>query len=526
MSDPSGLDVKSIQQIAGTLTDFGIYGFAAVSVVAFLTVKAKIAKILFGGVFAVGAGLSIFKMYIPPPIPPDSVRFVRGDFGLFEPTSLPKVLSLDRNFYVAPRDDGTYTAIDWVILYDKSVNDVALSLYVPYQKRTLSTNDLNPKIEATTKGGRFRLPLAPFGDSTHKQSDWVKLQIVPDKQSEYTLCLKGEPFKAPVCAERPQQQGSVDIPILPGHPTKMGGLLQILVSSAMAQTGGNARLDPAALRKALSSNDPQQLRDVTKVIQKDPVAYKDILNETFAKPVGADPSSDRLAIVTGLLDKYRFDRTVYPDRDTFVWIDDLTWRRIILDSFDRSDVLGELSRRFLRTAKSPRAKEILNSIIIEARAKLPNLDVCLDLLTQDIYVNWAILSFGSLKDAKHVTKENAKQLASLLTEIEFPNGGSLVAAHRLRANYMRAVILLQSAAVLGSPLGDALQSEGVEVMKQMYQQVSRLGAKEVDKVYYGNSAEIAKAKAFLESLTDTPGGNLELLERAQGDPRAYPSCKI
>src|SRR5262245_44872645 len=109
MPDTSGLDIKSIQQIAGTLTDFGIYGFAAVSVIAFITVKAMIAKVLFGGVFAVGAALSIFKMYVPPPIPPDSVKFVRGDFGLFEPKLLPKVLSLDKNFYVAPRDDGTYT---------------------------------------------------------------------------------------------------------------------------------------------------------------------------------------------------------------------------------------------------------------------------------------------------------------------------------------------------------------------------------------------------------------------------------
>ncbi len=528
MPDPSGLDVTSIQQIAGTLADFGIYGFAAVSVVGFLAVKTRMAKAMFGAVFVVGAALSIVKMYLPPPVPPEPVRFVRGDFGLFEPKALPKVLSLDKNFYVASREDGVYTGVDWVMLFDKSVLEaghIVMSLYAPFEKK-VAANDLTFKIEQAVKGGRFKVPLAPFSDPQRKQDDWVKLKIVSDQQNENSLCLAGEPFKTPVCSERPQRSTSVNLPAPYWNPTMLGGLSIRLVAAAKAQTPGNAKLDPAALRRALSSNDIQQLQDASKAIEREPLAYKDVVTEVFSRPIGENSSADRLAIITGLRDKYRRERTVYPDSKTFSWIDDSTWRRMVLDSFDRADLLGEMSRRFLRTAKSPRAKEVLNATTQEAQAKLPHLSVCLDLLIQDIYVNWAMLSLASLNDAKSITEGKVRMLAGLLSEIGFPSGGDLAVAHRLRANYLKAVVLLESAASLDLPAGNALQSEGIQAMKEMHQAVTRLGAPQVEKVYYGNAAELAKAAAFLKSLAETSAVKLDILRKDQGEARPYPSCKL
>ena len=528
MPDASGLDGNSIQQIAGTLADFGIYGFAAVAVVGFFAVKTGMAKAMFGAVFVVGAVLSIVKMYLPPPVPPEPVKFVRGDFGLFESRALPKVLSLDKNFYVASREDGVYTGIDWVMLFDKSVLEaghVAMSLYAPFEKKVVA-NDLTFKIEQAVKGGRFKVPLEPFSDPQRKQDDWVRLKIVSDQENENSLCLAGEPFKTPVCSERPQRNTSIDLPgQVPVH-TMLGGLTLRFMASAMAQTIANTKPDASALRKALSSNDIQQLQDASKAIQQEPLAYKDVVTDVFARPIGSDSSSDRLAVITGLRERYRLERTVYPDSATFSWIDDSTWRRMVLDSFDRADLLGEMSRRFLRTAKSPRAKQVLDETIQEAQSKLPHLNVCLDLLVQDIYVNWAVLSLGSLKEAKSVTEDNARALANLLSEIQFPSDGSLSVAHRLRANYLKAVVLLEAAESLDSAAGKALRNEGIQAMKEMHQSVTRFGAQQVEKVYYGNTAELAKAAAFLKSLAETSAVKLDILAKAQGEARPYPSCKL
>lgn len=522
------IDTKTVQELAGTLSDFGIYGFAAASLVCLVVAKTTGMKVLFGFVFLVGAALSAAKIWFPPP---ESVRYVFGDFGLFTSNSAPRVLTTGHNFYTASlRKGDDEIGVEWVLFLQDPTSrltrdHVEFALYQPFEKATID-NNLKEKVEKAMRGGHFKLPTAPFLDRSFKPSQLVELKVEGHGEFEDALCLKGTLFKDAICNSRLTRTTSTEELPNSSNRTMFGSLLDGLIPSALAQNAGQGTIDPAVLSQLLMSDDLNQLKEAAKAIQKGPERYAAVINDFLRKPIGENTYGGRLAIITALREKYLEQRTIYPDTATFAWLDDSSWRRIILDSFDRSDVLGEMSRRFLRAAKSPQVKNVLNGTVPDVIGKLPKLDTCLNLLVQDIYVNWSILSLNWLKEARKVTRESTKPLVGLLAEIEFPANGTLVQAYRLRANYIKADILLETARALDLQPGNALDLEGIETLKQIVAAADRLGIDKVQNAYYGNNSEIDKARTVLRVMAEAQKIDLEILRKADGVAKAYPSCKI
>jgi hypothetical protein len=521
------IDTEAVQNLAGTLSDFGIYGFAAAALVCLVVAKAMVLKVLFGFVFLLGAALSVAKIWFPPP---ESVRYVFGDFGLFTSNSAPRVLTTGHNFYTASlRKGDDEIGVEWVLFLQDPMSrltrdHVEFALYQPFEKKTID-NNLKEKVEKAMRGGHFKLPTKPFLDRSFKMSQLVELKVEGHNEFEDALCLKGALFKDAICNSRLTRTTSSELPASSSR-TMFGSLLDRLIPSALAQNAGQGMIDPILLSRLLMSDDLSQLKEAAKAIQKGPERYAAVINDFLRKPIGENTYGGRSAIITALREKYLEQKTIYPDSATFAWLDDSSWRRIILDSFDRSDVLGEMSRRLLRTAKSPQVRGVLNGTVPEVIGKLPKLDTCLNLLEQDIYVNWSVLSLNWLKEAKKVTTDNTKHLLDLLTEIQFPANGSLAQAYRLRANYIKAVILLETAWALDLPSGNALDVEAIAALKQIVAAVDRLGVEKVQNAYHGNNTEIDKARTVLRVMAEAQKIDIEILRKAEGVAKSYPSCKI
>lgn len=510
------INTDGIRILSGILQEYGFYAFAALAVFGFWATKEKGPRAFFGLLIAAGMILSAVVFWFPPR---PQVMHVRGELGTFTAQGLPKVVSLDKGFYISLRETGDSTGVEWAVFFDAGRllgDQLKVGVFLPYVKRTVDGN------EQALIGGPISFPLKPFRDRNFDRDQLIKLKLVPDANHKNGVCITGGPFTTPLCNERPDDRGSNERPWLPKR-SFAGKIFDQVIPSAHAQRADE--LSEQDVRLLLASNDLQQLRRASKEIGANPVKHKMAVNETLEKPIGTNTYAARLAIASGLLEAYRPKKFVYSNDAEFAWLSDAAFRRIILDSLDRSDVLGETTRRLLRSTKSDRVRRLLEQTLAEAASKVPSLETCLGTLKQDIYVNWAILSLGWLIEANQLTEAKARLLADLLSDLQFGPSDNLQSAYKLRANYMKANIVLLSAVRLGQPANGPLETEGIELLRSVRSSIEGLGKANVEKAYYGNLAELTKVMSFLDSLTDPRPLKIDILERREGTVRGYPNCE-
>jgi hypothetical protein len=527
--DQQAMDAKTVEQIAAVLQDYGYFSFAAAALVALgVFRKDPMLRWVFAGVFVAAAITSaVVYIFIREP-----QRIAYGSFDAFNKEAEPSVTSTDANFYVAHRFDSDNVQVDWLYLVPAAapiVRDIRFSFHVKKRKIVLATEPVAKKVEEIALiGGIFDLPSATFTSEKHKPLPYFawKKKLVEDEGGT-KICFAGAKLPDKFCS-RPidADMSSASLP-----ETRHGSLLQRLLggllASAFAQPNVVA-LTGKALEDALTSTDTRRWAEATREIEKAPEAQAALINAALERPVQANTYTSRLAVVTAMRSYYVGKGLIYPDATTLAWLSDTSWRRIVLDSFDRSDALGDASRRVLRIAKSPQAKTVLDSTTAQVRTVGDAaFATCLDLLIQDIYGNWALLSLENMKNANSLSAARVKSLAGLLEPIAMAEGAALAEAYRLRANYLHGVLLLEASDSLGQAERQPIADAGIAELRKVKAVIDRLGLAALRPVYPVDPGELDKTNAFFSRMAETGTLSLEPLRSSSSpDQRPYPSCKL
>lgn len=528
-----------IEQLAGTFQQFGFYGFAAAALVALVYFyKDPWLRGIFAALFVAGAVFSVVVTVYKKP----SLRMIAGTFGAFPPDAEISASSTDQNFYIAHRFDSSSVKVFWLYLVPDSppIGGGGLSFsFYEKKRRAVLSNDLKPTFEVAQIGGDFDMPAAilkPVDGKPVPYFPWTPLQ--QEEQGTKKICFEGaglaekicgRPVKSTASLDRPARDGTSREGVRHGALDLPGWLFDMVLPSAAAQSWP-VQLAALPIEDSLKSSDARRWGEAAKEIAKAPAQNAALINDTMAQPVQTNTYTARLAIVTALRDYYRERNLVYADSTTFTWLNDTSWRRIVLDSFDRSDPLGDISRRLLRVSKSTQAKAVLDGTVTQLKT-LPGgqgIGACLDLLQQDIYVNWAMLSLPNLKSSSQVTPARINELASLLDPIGFADGAPLATAWRLRANYVMGSVILEAAEALPAADQAAYRSLGIAQLGKVKTAIDALGIQPLRSVYPINTAELDKTVAFFAYMAANGNKtNLALLREAVGGAlNPYPSCKL
>jgi hypothetical protein len=534
------IDPTWIESIATTVDRYGYVGFAVLSLAATAAFyKDPVLRIAFGLVFVVAALFSGFLFLFNK----EPLQILAGTFGEVPRDAEPSATSPNPHFYAAQRHSPNTVQLDWVYIVPSPGQIAgATGLKFSYQERVAKTevsNDGKLLSQMIPVYNSFELPEANFRPTDRRAVPFFKWERSFDPDSGIkVICFSGDGLKVPLCGKPFGAvhigMGALGNPPLERHgslgPT--GWLLRLMFPAAAAQPGGSVPpLSGAALEEALLSPESRRWSEAAKVIEGSPSANATLVNRILARPIDTNTYSARLAIVTALRDHYRSKNLVYPDSTALSWMADSSWRRVILDSFDRSDPLGDVSRRLLRVSKSTQAKAALDNTLAQIKPLGgATLARCLDLLTQDIYVNWAFLSLENLKVADLSPFDTANKLGALLEPIGLPPGAGINEGFRLRADYTRAVVMLEAAATFSnadSPQRKELEERGKVTILKVKEAIDRLGLTALRAVYPVQPAELDKAVDFVASLNKNGKIDLGVLREARSGVLApYPSCKL
>ena len=531
--DILSIDPDWVEQIAAILQKYGVFAFAIISLVCIAVFyRDRILRFVFAAFFAVAAGAGAWIQIVPT----GPLRIVAGNFGHFTVESEARVWSSDGRFFVAHRNHNpTSMRIDWVFFVANSSfgGDQPLSFsFQEKRRRVVLGNNLEKKEENAVLGGLFEIPTKYLGNEADKPVNG-NLPFLPlsreivDQDGTSILCFSG--LKERICGK--PIGGVVSAAPPAPTPVREGSLPRWLHDTLFPPAAAQRPDDPttpAAVQAALMSSDPRRLAEVSKVIEKSPEAYAGVINTVLGRPLEASPYTARLAIVTALRNHYRAKALTYPDSASLAWLNDASWRRIVLDAFDRSDPLGESSRRLLRVLKTTQAKGVLDNTLDRVKAGVgASLDKCLDLLRQDVYVNWAMLSFANLKDAKQLTPERLLALGALLDEIAVTDDQGFADPFRLRVNYVKGALMLEAADALPAKDRAPFESLGLREMQRVKQGIDKIGLAALRPDYPVNPVELDKTNLFFARLSETKEVSLEPLREASTTAHnPYPSCKL
>lgn len=529
--DILGIDPNWVEQIAAILQKYGVFAFAIISLVCIAVFyKDRILRFLFAAFFAMAAGAGAWIQIVPT----GPLRIVAGNFGHFTVESEARVWSSDSRFFVAHRNHNpTSMRIDWVFFVANSSFGGDQPLWFSFQekrRRVVLGNNLEKKEENAVLDGLFEIPTKHLGSDADKPVNG-SLPFLPltreivDQDGMSVLCFSG--LRERICGKPIGGVVSAAPPAPVREGSLPGWLHDTLFPSAAAQRPDDPAT-PAAVQAALMSSDPRRLAEVSRVIEKSPETYAAVINTVLNRPLETSPYTARLAIVTALRNHYRAKALTYPDSTSVAWLNELSWRRIVLDSFDRSDSLGESSRRVLRVLKTTQAKAVLDNTLDRVKASVgANLDKCLDLLRQDVYVNWAMLSFANLKDSKQLTRERLSALGTLLDEIAVTDDSGFDEPFRLRANYVKGALMLEAADALPAQDRAPFAALGLREMRRVKQGIDKIGLAALRPEYPVNPVELDKTTLFFARLAETKDVNLEPLREASTTAQnPYPSCKL
>lgn len=519
-------DVKPIGELAAILQQYGFYAFAAAALIALWIFRSdRVLSLTFLGMFVVAGAISVFLTVNKKP----DLALVAGSFGSFARDAEPTATSSDSRFYAAHRFDSNSVDVHWVyFLPDASAisntDNLKFSFYEKRRKQVLG-NNLEPTFETASLGGSFVLPAATYMPTDGKRPpyfNWTRKVI--DELGTQKVCFEGTGLAARICgtdstitsSERPAP-----------HGVRYGGLLYWLFSSAAAQEA-ERHLAALPTADALKSSDSRNWNEAAKTIAKAPAENAGLINDTLAQPIENNTYTARLAIVSALRGHYQDRGLVWPDSTTMGWLTNASWRRIVLDSFDRADPLGDMSRRLLRVGKSTQSKTVLDATLAQVKA-IPGaaeFHRCLDLLQQDIYINWATLSLDNLKAAGRLAKGDIDALASLVEPITLDVPATTTNAFRLRANYIRGALLIEGAAVVSAAERATYEAAGIAALTKVKAAIDALGLATLRPLYYVNPGELNKTVAFFSYMAETNKVSVTPLQGTAVLQNPYPSCKL
>lgn len=534
-----GIDANWVEQIAATLQQYGFYGFAALSLAALVLFRTDDPKIrwVFVALFAGAAVISGFVFVAKPP-----PRIVGGSFGEFASGAEPRATSPDPNFYAALRYNNETVELKWLYIVPPQEQPLGADGFrfnfgekIPMPKRDNNFNVVTEIIQLTNS---FELPAASLttGDKP-PFFKWTR-SFDRDKNGVQTICFEGQGLKEKLCGKNFGTSASRGDPAVepPARHGSLGpaGWLHAAFFPAAAAQGVPVLLSGPELREALLSSDTRRWGQASRSIEKSPAIDAGLINDVLTQPIEANTYTSRLAIVTALRNRYKDLNLVYPDAASFGWMTPASWRRVVLDSFDRGDPLGDMSRRLLRVAKSPQSKAALDDTLAQLKSRgVLDPTSCLELLRQDLYVNWAMLSLENLKKSNKLTPATLAPLVELLEPIGFANGGAERELYRLRANYIEGAVMLEAATSMPAASAaerKALAQAGTAELSKISSAIGKFGLTPVQKRYPVNQLELGKATGYL-ALPNLTGGDptaatVSMLRSDSEGQTPYPSCKL